>query len=101
MPVVTVALPRHSPELLGAVADALARSLDLGEGDVIASHIATSAPVASGGVRAQWWPLVSIHGSDRGDAMASARTAVEAAVRDWAAAEGVALGGVWVTWILP
>lgn len=101
MPVVTVALPRHSPELLGAVADALARALGLGDGDVIVSHVETSAPVASGRAPTGWWPVVTVHGSDRGELTAPARAAVETAVRNWADAGGVPLGGVWVTWLTP
>lgn len=113
MPVVTIAAPAHaaSPELLRDVADAVARALDLGPGDVIAMATPVHAVVASGGrpgVGGAPWALVSIHGSDRGaEPMRNARAAAEEAARDWSrrhAASGEADGyleGVWCEWVLP
>ncbi len=105
MPVVTVSFPRHpaAHALLRDVADALATALELGAGDVLVSHIETAGLTASGtGASPDWWPIVSVHGSDRGRAVHElARAAAESAVRSWAAREEVALGGVWSEWITP
>lgn len=105
MPVVIVSFPRHplAHALLGDVADSLAAALALGDGDVLVSQVETTGLTASGsGPVAAWWPVVSIHGSDRGSDLAAAgRAAVEAAVRSWAARTGVELGGVWSEWITP
>jgi len=105
MPVVTVSFPRHpaAHALLGDVADSLAAALGLGDGDVLASQVETVSLTASGtGATDDWWPIVSIHGGDRGvERHEAARHAAEAAVRTWAAREAVTLGGVWSEWITP
>lgn len=102
MPVVLLASPAHpaTPALLAAVADATADALGLSAGDVIVTHQATDAVAASGGAATARWPVLAIHGGDRGaDATARARAAAEGAVRAWAEVSGVVLGGVWVSWV--
>lgn len=107
MPVVTVtAAPHpHIGALLSAVADGVAAALSLGAGDVIATHIVSGASVVSGAdavASASAWPLVSIHGSDRGrEKMESARSAAETAVRHWAERQGVECEGVWTQCLTP
>lgn len=104
MPVVTVAAPSvgeaEVETLLGKVAGAVAAALDLGDGDVLAVHEPTGPTVASGGVRAAPWIVLTIHGSGRGEAERVAATRAEDAVRAWAADAGVPLGGVWASWIV-
>ncbi|HWR86447.1 MAG TPA: hypothetical protein VN200_10670 [Rhodoglobus sp.] len=106
MPVVTVGAPAHPriPELLTAVADAIADALSLGAGDVLAVHVPAGAIAASGdGILDDgWWPVMTIHGGDRGASpSAAAREAADRAVRGWAEAAGRPLQGVWVTWSRP
>lgn len=105
MPVVTVTLPPDAatPALLREVADAIANALGLGPGAVLAMTVAAGPVVGSGGTAAgTTWPLVSIHGSDRGDdPVTRARRAAEAAIHRWAEREGRDLGGVWSEWIVP
>lgn len=102
MPVVLVAAPPHpeTPALLVAVADAIAGALELAAGDVIATHVPTAAQAASGGAAIDPWPVVTIHGGDRGAALTeAARAAAEGAVLGWAEIVGVALGGAWISWV--
>lgn len=107
MPVVTILAPPHPSvdALLLAVADAIADALDLADGDVIVTHVASGASAVSGAdaaVPASGWPLVSIHGSDRGrERMDAARSEAEAAVRAWCAGNDVECEGVWTQWLLP
>lgn len=103
MPVVSVTAPAPADAaLLRAVADAVAAELELGPGDVIATLVVTGETVASGGAAAHPWPIVTIHGSDRGAArMRTARAAAESATIQWAASVGLALGGVWTEWVPP
>lgn len=118
MPLVTVTAPPH-PErqhLLSAVADAVAQALALGDGDVLAAFVAASAVVASGAspdrsapdgsapgaAPTGAWPIVSIHGGDRGvEAVDAACAAAESAVRDWAHRNAIELEGVWTEWLTP
>ncbi|WP_426517394.1 hypothetical protein ACPPVQ_00180 [Diaminobutyricibacter sp. McL0618] len=107
MPIVTVTTSKH-PEvhtLLAGIADAIADALQLGEGDVIARAIDASPGVASdrsADASAVEWPIVTIHGSDRGASLVGmARSAAEAAVRQWARIHGVEIEGVWSEWIVP
>jgi hypothetical protein len=105
MPVVTVLVAPHPQvgALLVHIADAIAAALDLGAGDVIATHVATGLSAKSGSVDADAssaWPLVSIHGSGRGaEATHAARTAAEGAVLAWCTQYGIACEGVWTEWL--
>lgn len=105
MPVVTVAASPHPRvgELLVALADAIAATLDLADGDVIATHLPSGASATSGAPDAREsssWPIVRIHGSDRGrERMDAARAAAESAVREWSARHGVECEGVWTEWL--
>ncbi|MFF2486035.1 hypothetical protein ACFVSU_06525 [Microbacterium sp. NPDC058062] len=105
MPVVTItAAPHpHVGGLLLAVADAIASALELGDGDVIATHVASGESATSGADAAasvSVWPIVSIHGSDRGrEKIEAARAAAETAVREWAQSEGAQCEGVWTQWL--
>lgn len=103
MPVVTVAAPAPADAaLLSAIADAVADALDLGPGDVIATLVETSAVAASGGVTIDPWPVVTIHGSDRGaQGITRSRSAAKHAAVEWAAALGLSLGGVSTEWAFP
>jgi hypothetical protein len=105
MPVVTVLAASHpdAAALIAGVADAVATSLALQPGDVIATFVASGPTVAIGPDRPTIaWPIVTIHGSDRGrEKMESARAAAEQAVREWSERQGVALEGVWTQWQLP
>jgi hypothetical protein len=105
MPVVTVVAPAHigGRELLAGVADAVAGALDLGPADVIAMCVPASQAVVNGGGSPDGeWPLVSIHGTDRGlDATAAARDAATRAVADWGRTHAIAIEGVWCEWLLP
>lgn len=104
MPVVTVVAPAHVAvaELVAAVAASVADVLSLGPGDVIAMHVPSGAVAASGGDTAAPWPVVTIHGSDRGSEMMDRACVASAdAVRTWADAHGVMTGGVWSQWSLP
>ena len=105
MPVVIVSAPRHdaAPALLTAVADAVADALGLAAGDVLASQVETSGIVSNHGATPEGaWPIVSIHGGDRGEeAQSRALTQAETAVRAWADGVGFVLGGVWSEWIPP
>lgn len=107
MPVVTVTTADHERigELLVAVADSVAGALDLGRGDVIATHVPSgrSAVSLTGAVTdASAWPIVLIHGSRReSEKMVAARIAAEGAVRAWADGNDVACEGVWAQWLIP
>ncbi|SFR71339.1 hypothetical protein SAMN05428970_1165 [Agromyces sp. CF514] len=113
MPLVTVTAPPHpeSQHLLGAVADAVAQALALGDGDVLAAFVAASAVVASGApshgsapdaAPTSAWPIVSIHGGDRGvEAVDAACAAAESAVRDWGHRNAIEFEGVWTEWLTP
>jgi hypothetical protein len=106
MPVVTVAAPRHPamPALLTLIADAAADALGLVDGDVLATHAPVEGLAASGTgiVDDGWWPVITLHGGDRGaDASAAAARAVESAVHDWGRSHGRTLAGVWVAWSHP
>ncbi|MFF2371226.1 hypothetical protein [Agromyces sp. NPDC058110] len=118
MPLVTVTAPTHPAQyrLLSAVADAVAQALALGDGDVLATWVAASAVVASGAsperrapegsapdaAPAGAWPIVSLHGGDRGPvAVDAACAAAEQAVRDWAHRNAIELEGVWTEWLTP
>jgi hypothetical protein len=107
MPVVTVtaAPDDRAGALLIAVADGVAAALDLGPGDVIATLVPSSLSATSGSGSAasvSRWPLVSIHGSDRGsEKMEAARDAAESAVRAWSNENGVECEGVWTQWLTP
>lgn len=103
MPVVLISAAEH-PELDGlarAVADAVAEALTLAPGDVVTAVTPTGRWVASGGGATSDWIVCHLHGSDRGpDARDDAQRAAQAAARDWAAAHGVAVGGMWTSWLL-
>ncbi|WP_308798844.1 hypothetical protein [Agromyces silvae] len=109
MPVVTVVAPPHpaTRALLAAVADTLADTLGLADGDVIATSVASGEYVASGDGSnpdrsAGAWPVVTIHGSDRGaEAMTAARDAAARAVAEWGRTHAIAIEGVWCEWLLP
>ena len=89
--------------LLSALADAVADALELGDGDVIATFVPAGPTVVSGSREpASTWPVVTIHGRDRGAAkMEAARAAAEASVRSSLRAAEVEHGGVWVEWVTP
>ena len=95
MPLVTVAILPHSAEaaLLSRVADAVADTLGLAQGDVIAlTTPVRSAAVSGRGPLATWWPLLTVHGSDRGEeAMRAALAAAEHAIIAWGETNGVAI----------
>jgi len=114
MPVVTVASREHprSRELLLAIADAVAGALELGAGQVIALAIPAPVTVASGddptapatgaGGPTAGWAVVTVHGSDRGEAATT--RACDAAVRaaaDWSRNTGIEFEGVWCEWQRP
>lgn len=107
MPLVIVTMPPHPDllALLSSVADDVAHALGLGDGDVLVSHVESRSLTASGlphDPAAPWWPLVVLHGGDRGpDASTAAREAADAAVRAWAQRNAVPLGGVWAQWLTP
>ncbi|BDZ54467.1 hypothetical protein [Agromyces marinus] len=104
MPIVTVIHPEHSAgtDLLTRVADAVSDSLGLGPGDVIAMGTPVLAAVASGGAATHPWPVVTIHGSDRGrEAHGRACDAASGAVADWAEEHGIRIEGTWSEWITP
>lgn len=107
MPVVTVLTRPHPalPELLAGVANSVQAALTLAPGDVIAVHQPAGASVASGtsdlGVQSAWM-LISIHGSDRGDAAsAAARTAAADAATVWGEQHDAGCEGVWCEWVTP
>ncbi|MEU1972975.1 hypothetical protein ABZ477_15075 [Microbacterium sp. NPDC019599] len=103
MPVVTVLAEPHpdAAGLVSAVADAVAQALGLGDGDVIATFVSAGPTAVSGSAAAAVaWPVVTIHGSDRGTAkMDAARAATEASVRSWMSAHAVEHEGVWSEWL--
>jgi hypothetical protein len=108
MPIVTVTVVPHPHrrDLLAAVADGVAAALALGPGDVLATALDAQGWVASGqhgdddGDRD--WVVVSIHGSDRGEAAtAAARSAAAEAVTAWGEQHHLDLEGVWTEWVLP
>lgn len=105
MPLVTVALLPHPAEeaLLSRVADAVADALGLAAGDVIALTTPVRTAAVSGrGPLTTRWPIVTVHGSDRGEeAMRAALTAAEHAIMAWGESNGVAIEGVWTEWALP
>ena len=104
MPVITViAPPPLGTLLLGRIADAVADALGLDAGDVLVTHLPSGATVASGiPGESDPWPVVTLHGSDRGaERMDAARAAAEREVREWASETGLRLGGVWTEWVLP
>jgi hypothetical protein len=107
MPVVTVVAAPHpaAGALVIAIAGAVATALDLDAGDVIATHIPSGVSAVSGADAASAvsaWPVVSIHGSDRGrERMDAARAAAEAAVRTWCTDHEEPCEGVWTQWLLP
>ncbi|MGF2950056.1 hypothetical protein [Microbacterium alcoholitolerans] len=112
MPLITVAAHPHAEErgLLRSIADAVAKSLGLGPGDVIAMSVPVRETVAntdsviagSDNVAAGSWMLVSIHGSDRGsDKMRAACASAETAANEWSRRLGVDGEGVWCEWLLP
>lgn len=107
MPVVTVTVAPHEriDALVVAVADAVADALSLGAGGVIATFVPSGASATSGrgaAASVSGWPIVSIHGTDRGsERMGHARTAAEAAVREWCAQNGQDIEGVWTQWLTP
>jgi len=106
MPVVTLVAAVHPemPALLDELADAVARTLGLGRGDVIVTHVPAAAMAVNGiGAAGELtWPIVTLHGSDRGrDRMEAARAAAAASVRSWAERTGTAVEGVWTQWLTP
>ena len=105
MPVVTVLAAPHRDTrgLLSVVADAVADTLGLGEGDVIATFDASGETVQSGTAGpVPHWPVVTVQGSAREQSMMeAARSSAEAAVRAWAVDHEVAIGGVWTQWLVP
>lgn len=107
MPVVTVVAAPHDrvDRLLAAVADGITHALALGPGDVIVTLVPSGPSIMSGAAGAasvSRWPLVTIHGSDRGTArMKAARASAEAAVRAWSRMNGVECEGVWTQWLTP
>jgi len=107
MPVITVVAAPHDRvgELLVAVADGVADALALGHGDVIVTLVPSGPSATSGSTGAasvSRWPIVTIHGSDRGSAkMNAARASAEAAVRDWSRENDVECEGVWTQWLTP
>ncbi|MRX44754.1 hypothetical protein [Agromyces kandeliae] len=105
MPIVSVTAPAHPAgrELLAGIAGAIASSLGLGERDVLAVSVESSRSVAGGGASdAGTWIVVTIHGSDRGDAaIGRAREAAQDAVARWASAQSLELEGVWCEWLAP
>lgn len=107
MPVVTVTASPHVRigDLLVRVADAVADALALTAGDVIATLVPSGPSAASGdraAASASRWPLVSIHGSDRGsERMEAARAAAETAVTTWSRENDVECEGVWTQWLTP
>src|SRR5689334_20359271 len=98
MPIVTVLAEPHpdAATLVHDVADAVAHALGLGDGDVIATFVPAGVSAASGSAaETAGWPVVSIHGGDRGHAkMEAARAAAEAAVRSWLGKAALERGGV-------
>ncbi len=106
MPLVTIALRPHPAEeaaLLAAVSDSVADALGLATGDVVALTTPVRALAASGrGAIDADWPIVTVHGSDRGDApMRAALAAAESTILDWGRQHGVEIEGVWTEWVLP
>lgn len=107
MPVVSVHAPASAAvgELLITLADSISAALGLGAGDVIATHIPTGASAVSGAEAAASvtsWPIVSIHGSDRGrEKMDAARAVSETVVRQWCERHAVLFEGVWTQWLTP
>jgi hypothetical protein len=105
MPVVTVTVGEHLAQrtLLMQVADAVASALGLGDSDVIATLVPSSDAVVSGGEGPEHrWPIVSIHGADRGaDAIAAACSAAERSVRDWGQRNDIVFEGVCTEGLLP
>lgn len=107
MPVIAAVVPAHPAvgRLLVDLAETIARSLGLGDADVIAVHTPSGASAASGSdavTPVSAWHIVSIHGSDRGaEKMDAARRAAEASVRAWCQSAGVACEGVWTQWLTP
>ena len=102
MPVVLIAAPASddSPALVSAVARAVGAALGLENGDVVGALQPTQHYHASGSGATSPWPVVTIHGRDRGaEATTASCAAADAAVREWADAAHVALGGVWVPWV--
>ncbi|QKJ18264.1 hypothetical protein [Microbacterium hominis] len=107
MPVVTVTAAPHPgvDRLVLSVAEAVAEALSLGTGDVIATFVPSGASAVSGADAAasvSFWPIVSIHGSNRGrEKMDAARTAAESAVRAWTDENRIDCEGVWTQWLTP
>ena len=105
MPIVTILAEPHpdAATLVHDVAGAVAHALGLGDGDVIATFVPAGVSAASGSAgAAAGWPVVSIHGGDRGQAkMDAARAAAESAVRSWLGTTALEHGGVWTEWLTP
>jgi hypothetical protein len=104
MPIVTILAEPHpdAATLVRDVADAVAHALGLDDGDVIATFVLAGRSAVSGSGAAAGWPVVSIHGGDRGQAkMDAARAAAESVVRSWLATTALEHGGVWTEWLTP
>lgn len=107
MPLITVVAPTHPEELdlLKEIADAVAQTLDLADGDVIATTLPLRAFAVNGragGTAGHPWTLISIHGSDREtEKVQRARDAARSAAADWNRRHHVDSGGVWCEWLLP
>lgn len=104
MPVVTVLAPVHEqvPTLLRGVADAVAETLELDAGGVLAIHAVAGATAAGHGADTAPWIVVTLQGSDRGhEKMDAARRAADTAVTTWAQGAEFDLGGVWTQWQTP
>ena len=105
MPLVTIALRPHPAEdaLLAATADAVADALGLAAGDVIALATPVRSLAASGrGTIDVEWPIVAVHGSDRGEEpTARALAAAERTVLSWGREHRMQIEGVWTEWLLP
>lgn len=103
MPVIQVFAPEAGDvaRLLAELADGVAHASGLGGGDVIATFVPVAATAVSGG-GLESWPVVSVHGSRRGaDTEAAVVAAAESAVRSWAEAAGIPVGGIWTEWVAP
>lgn len=106
MPLVHVFVPSVAGTeiLVEHVAEVVAAALALAAGDVIAVAIPTGA-VAVNGTESEatgCWPLVSVHGRDRGSvAQSLALESATDAVTDWATSAGLTVLGVSTEWILP
>lgn len=105
MPIITILIetPSDPAGLLSSVSDAVAIALGLADGQVIATLVPAGPTVVSGSsALASPWPIVTIHGADRGNAkMEAALSAAEVSVRSWLSGHDIEFEGVWVQWLTP